>query len=140
MIGATVSSDFFSVLRTNAMHGRTFTPDEEQPGRDQVVVISHGMRPGNIDVSLQLYLGYAYARAGQRKEAQAILSELQKSKQYVSPAEFAISTSDWARTIKRFSRSKELTMPTMFSCSISTLTRTSTACAQTRASLISSDA
>jgi predicted permease len=43
LIGAAVSSDFFSVLRTNAMQGRTFTPDEEQPGRDQVVVISHGL-------------------------------------------------------------------------------------------------
>ena len=41
LIGAVVSSDFFSVLRTNAMQGRTFTPDEEQPGRDQVAVISH---------------------------------------------------------------------------------------------------
>ena len=43
LIGAVVSSDFFSVLRTNAMQGRTFTPDEEQPGRDQVVVIGHGL-------------------------------------------------------------------------------------------------
>lgn len=43
LIGATVSSDFFSVLRSNAMQGRTFTPDEEQAGRDQVVVISHGL-------------------------------------------------------------------------------------------------
>ena len=41
LTAATVSSDFFSVLRTNAIQGRTFTPDEEQPGRDQVVVISH---------------------------------------------------------------------------------------------------
>jgi putative ABC transport system permease protein len=41
LIGATVSSDFFSVLRSQPMLGRTFTPDEEQPGRDQVVVISH---------------------------------------------------------------------------------------------------
>jgi len=43
LIGATVSSDFFSVLRTNAMQGRTFTSDEERPGRDQVVVISHAL-------------------------------------------------------------------------------------------------
>jgi putative ABC transport system permease protein len=43
LIGATVSSDFFSVLRSTPMQGRTFTPDEEQPGRDQVVVISHGL-------------------------------------------------------------------------------------------------
>ena len=43
LIGAVVSSDFFSVLRSNAIQGRTFTPDEERPGRDQVVVIGHGL-------------------------------------------------------------------------------------------------
>jgi predicted permease len=43
LIGAAVSSDFFSVLRTNVMQGRTFTPDEERPGRDQVAVISHAL-------------------------------------------------------------------------------------------------
>ena len=43
LTGAAVSSDFFSVLRSNAMQGRTFTPEEERPGRDQVVVISHGL-------------------------------------------------------------------------------------------------
>jgi putative ABC transport system permease protein len=43
LTAAMVSSDFFSVLRTNPMLGRTFTPDEEQPGHDQVVVISHGL-------------------------------------------------------------------------------------------------
>jgi putative ABC transport system permease protein len=43
LIGATVSSDFFPVLRTNPIQGRTFTPDEEQPGHDQVVIISHAL-------------------------------------------------------------------------------------------------
>jgi putative ABC transport system permease protein len=43
LTGAVVSSDFFSVLRSNAMQGRTFTADEERPGRDQVVVIGHGL-------------------------------------------------------------------------------------------------
>jgi putative ABC transport system permease protein len=43
LIGAAVSSDFFSVLRTNPMQGRGFTPDEERVGSDQVVVISHGL-------------------------------------------------------------------------------------------------
>jgi predicted permease len=43
LIGAAVSSDFFSVLRTNAMQGRTFTTDEERPGRDQVAVIGYGL-------------------------------------------------------------------------------------------------
>jgi putative ABC transport system permease protein len=31
------------VLRTNPMQGRSFTPDEERVGSDQVVVISHGL-------------------------------------------------------------------------------------------------
>ena len=43
LTGAAVSSDFFSVLRSNPMQGRTFTPDEERPGRDQVVVIGHSV-------------------------------------------------------------------------------------------------
>src|SRR5215510_8870531 len=41
--GAAVSSDFFSVLRSNVSLGRSFLPDEEQPGRGQVAVISHGL-------------------------------------------------------------------------------------------------
>jgi putative ABC transport system permease protein len=43
LVGALVSSDFFTVLRSNAMQGRTFTPDEERPGHEQVVVIAHGL-------------------------------------------------------------------------------------------------
>src|SRR5262249_9346047 len=43
LTAAAVSSDFFSVLRSNAMQGRTFIPDEERVGRDQVVVIGHGL-------------------------------------------------------------------------------------------------
>ena len=61
LIGAVVSSDFFSVLRSNAMQGRTFTPDEERPGRDQVVVIGHklwqrafGANPNIIGQTLTL--------------------------------------------------------------------------------------
>lgn len=40
---AAVSSDFFAVLRSNASLGRTFMPEEEQPGRNQVVVLSYGL-------------------------------------------------------------------------------------------------
>ena len=43
LTGAAVSSDFFSVLRSNAIAGRTFSAEEEQPGRGQVVVIGHGL-------------------------------------------------------------------------------------------------
>jgi putative ABC transport system permease protein len=41
--GAAVSPDFFSVLRSNASRGRTFLPEEDQPGRDHSVVIGHGL-------------------------------------------------------------------------------------------------
>ena len=61
LLGAAVSSDFFSVLRANPMQGRTFAPDEEQPGRDQVVMIGHqlwqrafGANPNIIGQSLTL--------------------------------------------------------------------------------------
>ena len=61
LIGGVVSSDFFSVLRSNAIQGRTFTPDEEQPGHDQVVVIGHrlwqrafGANPNIIGQTLTL--------------------------------------------------------------------------------------
>jgi putative ABC transport system permease protein len=40
---AIVSSDFFSVLASNAGHGRTFLPEEEQPGRNQVVVLGYAL-------------------------------------------------------------------------------------------------
>jgi putative ABC transport system permease protein len=42
MTGASVSWDFFELLRTSAILGRTFTPDEDLPGKSNVVVLSHG--------------------------------------------------------------------------------------------------
>src|SRR5712692_4274343 len=38
-----VSQEFFRVLEVKAALGRTFLPEEHQPGRDQVVVLSHGL-------------------------------------------------------------------------------------------------
>jgi hypothetical protein len=38
-----VSQDFFRVLDVKATLGRTFSPEEYQPGRNQVVVLSHGL-------------------------------------------------------------------------------------------------
>ncbi len=42
MLAARTESAFFSVLRVQPAFGRAFTPDECQPGRDEVVVLSHG--------------------------------------------------------------------------------------------------
>src|SRR5260221_4469072 len=39
--GARVSSGFFPVIGVATAMGRTFSPDEEQPGRDQVAVVSY---------------------------------------------------------------------------------------------------
>ena len=41
--GLLVSADFFQTLGASAGLGRTFTRDEDQPGRERVVVISHGL-------------------------------------------------------------------------------------------------
>jgi putative ABC transport system permease protein len=38
-----VSQEFFRVLEVKAALGRTFLPEEHEPGRDQVVILSHGL-------------------------------------------------------------------------------------------------
>src|SRR5262249_47823030 len=39
--GVTVSANLFTLLGVEARYGRTFLPEEEKPGSDRVVVISH---------------------------------------------------------------------------------------------------
>jgi putative ABC transport system permease protein len=41
--GMRVSASYFGVLGVSAALGRTFLPDECQPGRNQVVILSHGL-------------------------------------------------------------------------------------------------
>src|SRR4030095_7090732 len=41
--GVRTSANFFNVLGVEPLIGRTFLPEEEQPGRDRVVLISHGL-------------------------------------------------------------------------------------------------
>src|SRR5262249_44096794 len=42
-IGACVTSGFFNAVGIEPLHGRTFTAEEEQPGSDQVAMISYGL-------------------------------------------------------------------------------------------------
>jgi putative ABC transport system permease protein len=42
VIGSRVTADFFEVLKTPPMLGRTFYADEDKPGSERVVVVSHG--------------------------------------------------------------------------------------------------
>jgi putative ABC transport system permease protein len=41
--GVRTSASFFELLGVEPQTGRTILPEEEQPGRDQVVIISHGL-------------------------------------------------------------------------------------------------
>jgi predicted permease len=41
--GGRVTADFFKVLRIEPLLGRTFLHEDEQPGGDRVVVLSHGL-------------------------------------------------------------------------------------------------
>jgi putative ABC transport system permease protein len=41
--GVRTSASVFEMLAIEPLLGRTFLPEEEQPGRDQVVLISHGL-------------------------------------------------------------------------------------------------
>jgi putative ABC transport system permease protein len=41
LVGSKVTSNYFSVMGASPLAGRTFTAEEDQPGRDRVVVLSH---------------------------------------------------------------------------------------------------
>jgi putative ABC transport system permease protein len=41
--GVLVTANFFSLLGVQPMFGRVFSTDEEQPGKNQVAIISHGL-------------------------------------------------------------------------------------------------
>jgi putative ABC transport system permease protein len=41
--GVKVSEGFFQIFGVNALHGRTFVPEEYGAGKDQAVVLSHGV-------------------------------------------------------------------------------------------------
>ena len=43
IMGAAVSASLFTVLGVGPVEGREFSPEDEQPGRDQVVLISHSL-------------------------------------------------------------------------------------------------
>jgi len=38
-----VSAEFFSILGVRPLHGRTFLPEDDTPGRNRVVVLGHGL-------------------------------------------------------------------------------------------------
>lgn len=57
--------------------------------KEAIAAYQEAIRSGNKSTSVQIYLGEAYALNGEREKAQAILKELQTTKEYVSPGELA---------------------------------------------------
>ena len=43
LTGLQVSSGFFETLKTRPILGRAFLPEDDRPGNDQVVILSHGL-------------------------------------------------------------------------------------------------
>jgi len=58
--------------------------------KEAIASYQEAIREGNPSPSVQIYLGAASARAGERAKAQVILKQLESSKEYVSPGELAI--------------------------------------------------
>jgi eukaryotic-like serine/threonine-protein kinase len=57
--------------------------------KEAIAALQEAVKVGDSP-SVQIYLGYAYARSGERGKAREILARLQSSQQYVSPAELAV--------------------------------------------------
>ncbi len=58
--------------------------------KEAIAAYGLAIERGDNGSSTQIYLGAAYAHAGDRQQAQAILKRLQTGKAYVSPGELAI--------------------------------------------------
>jgi tetratricopeptide (TPR) repeat protein len=58
--------------------------------QEAIAAYKDAMKLGIDNTSVRAYLGHAHARAGQRERAQAILGQLRRTKEYVSPTERAI--------------------------------------------------
>ena len=56
---------------------------------EAIIALKESNRQG-VGSSAQTYLGNVYARTGKREEALAIVHELQQTKQFVSPVDWAI--------------------------------------------------
>jgi predicted permease len=75
VVGAKVTANYFDVMGVRPMFGRTFTADEDRPGNDRVVVLSHRLwtrRFGGKDSAVGRPLrmnGVAYEIVGVMPEA-----------------------------------------------------------------------
>ncbi|MEJ7709993.1 MAG: ABC transporter permease [Pyrinomonadaceae bacterium] len=54
LTGARVSHGVFEILRVSPVLGRTFTVEEDRPGQDAVVILSHGLWQQRFDGDLKI--------------------------------------------------------------------------------------
>src|SRR6266542_4115563 len=57
---------------------------------EAIAAFQQSIKKGRDNTSDQIFLGAAYAKAGERGKASAILKRLETTKEYVSPGELAI--------------------------------------------------
>jgi len=69
---------------------RAYTYDAKEMYNEAIAEYQKIVAAGDTTTSTQCYLGYALARSGKKTEAQAIQEKLKTTKDYLSPAEFAI--------------------------------------------------
>lgn len=73
-----------------AHYGRGFMYAARGQYADAITEYKEMLRLNGDHTGVKCYLGYALAKTGQTREAQAILKQLQTSKDYVSPVELAV--------------------------------------------------
>jgi eukaryotic-like serine/threonine-protein kinase len=72
---------------THLFLGLTYSAKGMYP--EAIAAYQHAIKLGLDTPSTQISFGAAYAQAGERRQAEAILKQLQTSKEYVSPGELA---------------------------------------------------
>jgi tetratricopeptide (TPR) repeat protein len=75
---------------TTSLIFRAYTYDGKGMYKEAVAEYQSTIKAGDTTTSTQVFLGYALTQLGKKSEAQAILENLKTTKEYVSPAEFAI--------------------------------------------------
>jgi serine/threonine protein kinase/TolB-like protein/Tfp pilus assembly protein PilF len=69
---------------------RAYTYDAKEMYKEAISEYQKLVAAGDTTTSTQCYLGYVLAQSGKKTEAQAIQEKLKTTKDYVSPAEFAV--------------------------------------------------
>lgn len=100
--GMRVTANFFDTLGTPPLFGRTFLPGEDQPGRDDVVILSYGLWRQRFGGDRSILNQRISVNGVQR----AVVGIMPEGVRYPSPAEmwmpFAYTPQQWANRRSHF--------------------------------------